>query len=160
MLRDCAKVIFVVALPAMFSLAACDEEKPKNVLKEAIDVQGSCSEDHVGQRDDYAGQIVRWQMADTGKSFRYGFLFKKGNLNDQILDEVTHPYVYHTPLQISFLEINIDTDEPKWTLHGVSDRAESPEDSVQGYNSTCDLEVVKRGMEIRLPMNLVGATKK
>src|ERR1700676_4977286 len=82
MLRGRAKVIFVLSLPAMFSLAACDEENPKNVLKEAIDVQGSCSEDHVGQRDDYAGQIVRWQMADTGKSFRYGFLFKKGNLND------------------------------------------------------------------------------
>jgi hypothetical protein len=39
---------------------------------EAIDVQGSCSEDHVAQHDDYAGQIVRWQMAATGKIMKYG----------------------------------------------------------------------------------------
>jgi hypothetical protein len=37
------------------------------VLKEVIDIQGTCSEDHVGQRDDYAGEIVRWQAVDTGK---------------------------------------------------------------------------------------------
>jgi hypothetical protein len=156
MIYDCAKIILIVALPAMFSLAACDDEKSQNVLKEAIDVQGSCSEDHVAKRDDYAGQIVRWQMADTGKIMKYGFVSKKGNFTDQILDEVTHPNVYHTPRQISFFEIDIDTDQPKWTLHGVSDRGESPQDPNQGYNSTCDLEVVKRGMEIRLPMNLAG----
>jgi hypothetical protein len=160
MLRDCAKISFVLALPAMVSLAACDEKKPENVLKAAIEVQETCSEDHVGQRDGYAGQVVRWQMADTGKVFTYGFLSKKGNLADHILDEVKHPYAYHTPQQISFLEVDIDTDQPKWTLHGVSDRGESPEDPIQGYNSTCDLEVVKRGMEIRLDMNLAGATKK
>ena len=47
------KVIFVMALTAM--MGACDEEKPKNILKEAIDVEGTCAEDHVGRRDDYAG---------------------------------------------------------------------------------------------------------
>jgi hypothetical protein len=146
-----------MALPAVLSLAACGKTEPKNVLKEAIDVQGTCSEDHVGQRDEYAGQIVRWQIADTGKIVTYGFLFKKGKLTDQIRDEVDHPYVYHTPRQISFLEINIDTGQPRWTLRGVSDRGESSEDAIQGYNSTCDLDVVKRGMEIRLPMDLAGA---
>jgi hypothetical protein len=59
-----ARCIFLVVLPAVCLLAACDEEKPKNVLKEAIDVQGTCREDHVQQSDEYAGQIVRWQMAD------------------------------------------------------------------------------------------------
>jgi hypothetical protein len=155
-----ANIIFIAVFPAAFSLVACDETKPENVLKEAIDVRGTCSEDHVRQRDEYDGQIVRWQMADTGKILTYGFLFKKGNLADQIRDEVTNPYVYHTPRQISFLEIEVDTDQPKWTLHGVSDRGESPEDAIQGYNSTCDLEVIKRGMEIRLPMDLAGAVKK
>jgi hypothetical protein len=58
MLRDCAEIIFVLALPAMFSLAACDEEKPENALKEAIDVQGTCSEDHVKQRDDYLRKLI------------------------------------------------------------------------------------------------------
>jgi hypothetical protein len=160
---DCAgqaRLIFLVALPAVFLLAGCDEEKPKNVLKEAIDVQGNCREDHVQQSDEYAGQIVRRQMADTGKIAAYGFVSKKGDLADHVIDEVTHPNVYHTPQQISFFDIDIDTSQPKWTLHGVSDRGTSPEDAIQGYNSTCSLEVVKRGMEIRLPMDLAGAIKK
>jgi hypothetical protein len=98
-------------------------------------------------------------MAGTVKISTYGFLYKKGNLADHILDEVNHPFVYHTPQQLSFLEIDIDTGQPKWTLHGVSDRGESPDDPIQGYNSTCDLEVVKRGMEIQPPMNPAGVVK-
>jgi hypothetical protein len=92
------------------AITACDEEKPANrdVLKEVIDVQGMCSEDHVGQRDNYAGQIVRWQAIDTGKVSTYGFLSRTGDLAQHVLDEVTHPHVYHTPEMISFLEINID----------------------------------------------------
>jgi hypothetical protein len=157
--RGMLKVL--VAVAAVLLLAACGEEKPKNVLKEAIDVQGTCREDHVQQSDEYAGQIVRWQMADTGKIAAYGFVLKKGDFADHVVGEVTHPNVYHTPQQISFLDtIDIDTSQPKWTLHGVSDRGTSPEDAIQGYNSTCSLEVVKRGMEIRLPMDLAGATKK
>lgn len=122
------------------------------MLKEVIDVQGTCSEDHVKQRDDYAGQIVRWQAVDTGKVSTYGFLFKKGDAAQHILDEVTHPTVYHTPETLSFLEIGIDTDQPKWVLHGISNRGgESSDSLISGYNSTCDLEVIKRGMEIRIP---------
>ncbi len=135
------------------AITACDEKKPEsqNVLKEVIDVQGACSEDHVKQRDDYAGQIVRWQAVDTGKVLTYGFLAKEGDLVQRALDEVTHPNVYHTPEMISFLEINIDTSQPKWVLHGVSNRGESSDGRISGYNSTCDLTVVKRGMEIRVP---------
>jgi hypothetical protein len=81
-------------------------------------------------------------------------------MTNQILDEVNHPYVYHTPREISFFEIGVDTDQPRWPLHGVSVRGESPEDSVQGCNSTCDLGVVKRGMEIRLQVDLAGAIKR
>jgi hypothetical protein len=122
------------ALPAVVLLAACDEEKPNNVLKEAIDVQGTCREDHVQHSDEYAGQIVRWQMADTGKIAAYGFVSKKGDLASHVIDEVTHPNVYHTPQQISFFDIDIDTSQPKWTLHGVSDLGASPEDAIQGYS--------------------------
>jgi hypothetical protein len=160
MIGDRTRAILIAVLPCIASLAGCEEEKPKNVLVEAIDVQGTCAEDHVGQHDDYAGQIVRWRMADSGKIVAYGFLFKRGDLIDQIKEEVDHPYVYHTPRQISFFEISADTSPPKWTLHGVSDRGEGPDDAVQGYNSTCDLEVIKRGMEIRLPMDLAGAIRK
>jgi hypothetical protein len=54
------RVFTLVAL--LISITACDEKKAetKYVLKEVIDVQGTCSEDHVGRRDNYAGQIVRW----------------------------------------------------------------------------------------------------
>jgi hypothetical protein len=135
------------------AVTACGEGKSKEqyVLKEVIDVQGTCSEDHVRQRDNYAGQIVRWQAIDTGKISTYGFLSKSGDVTQHVLDEVTHPTVYHTPERISFLEIDIDTDQPKWVLHGVSDREEDSSEPTRGYNSTCDLEVVKRGMEIRNP---------
>jgi hypothetical protein len=84
--------------------------------------------------------------------------YKNMRATDHILDEVNHPTVYHTPRQLSFLEIDIDTDQPKWTLHGVSDRGEIPENAIQGYNSTCELEVVKRGTEIRLPTNVAGSS--
>lgn len=144
------------------AVTACDEKKPDSryVLKEVIDVQGTCSEDHVRLRDNYAGQIVRWQAVDTGKVSTYGFLFKKEGDLAQILDEVTHPTVYHTPESLSFLEINIDTDQPKWVLHGVSDRGgESSDSPISGYDSTCELEVVKRGMEIRMPGEPHGAPK-
>lgn len=135
-------------------VTACDEKKPESqsALKEVIDVQGTCSEDHVKLRDNYAGQIVRWQAVDTGKVSTYGFLFKEGDLAQHILDEVIHPTVYHTPESLSFLEIDVDTDQPKWVLHGVSDRGSEDSDSpTSGYDSTCDVEVVKRGMEIRMP---------
>jgi hypothetical protein len=84
--------------------------------------------------------------------------YKNMRVTDHILDEVNHPTVYRTPRQLSFLEIDIDTDQPKWTLHGVSDGGESPEDAIQGYNSTCELEVLKRGTEIRLPTNVAGSS--
>jgi hypothetical protein len=75
---------------------------------------------------------------------------------------IDHPHVYHTPEIISLLEIDIATDQPKWVLHGVSDRekddGEDTSSSDIGYNSTCDLEVVKRGMEIHLPGMPQGAT--
>ena len=71
-------IVPISALFSILSLAACDEDKTENhyQLKEVIDVQGTCSEDHVGQRDNYAGQIVRWQTVETGKISTYGFLFK------------------------------------------------------------------------------------
>jgi hypothetical protein len=65
-----------------------------------------------------------------------------------MIDEVTHPTAYHTPQSLQFLGIDIDTDQPKWVLHGVSDRGEDPGEPIRGYDSTCDLDVVKRGMEL------------
>jgi hypothetical protein len=127
------------------TVASCDDEKPEYTLKEVIDVQGTCAEDHVGQEDHYAGQIVRWQSVKNGAVSTYGFL-SKPLLPKDVIDEATHPTVYHTPLTMSFMKIEIDTSQPAWVLHGVSDRGEESE---QGYDSTCELEVVKRGMEIR-----------
>jgi len=57
--------------------------------------------------------------------------------------------MYHTPSVVSFLEmeIDIDTNQPNWILHGVSDRGENS----QRYDSTCEVEVVKRGTEFHDP---------
>jgi hypothetical protein len=148
---------FPVTLGALFVLSviitSCSEEEPENhsVLKEVIDVQGSCWEDHVGQRDSYAGQIVRWQATDTGKVLTYGFLFKEGKLFEQLVEEVQNPTAYHTPHSLEFVPIEIDTDQPKWSLHGVSKRGEDDKGRTVGYDSTCNLDVVSRGMEIRPP---------
>ena len=58
------RVFTLVALSV--AVTACDEKKSDSqyVLKEVIDVRGTCSEDHVRQSDNYAGQIVRWQAVD------------------------------------------------------------------------------------------------
>jgi hypothetical protein len=63
---------------------------------------------------------------------------------ERTLDEVTHPTSYHPPSTISFMEADIDTNQSNWVIHGVSDRGENS----QGYDSTCEVDVVKRGMEI------------
>ncbi len=128
-----------------FMNAGCDDSKPKpkNTLKEVIDVRGTCWENHVLQKDIYAGQIVRWQAADTGKILTYGSVTIP-SYTERLLDEVTHPTVYHMPFVISFDQIDIDTEQPRWTIHGVSDRGEN----TQGYDSTCEVEVVKRGTDL------------
>jgi len=113
-------------------------------LKEFIDLQGECWENHVGQHAKYAGQIVRYQSVETGKISTYGFLFRPWSA-EQAIYETTHPTVYHTAAIMEFPEIGIGTDQPKWVIHGVSDRGEN----VQGYDSTCNVDVVKRGMELR-----------
>jgi hypothetical protein len=124
-------------------VAGCDDGKPKEqqTLKEVIDVQGTCWEVHVGQRDSYAGQIVRWQV--DGKILTYGFVSIPFSA-ERAIDEATHPTVYHTPPMVSFEEIEMDTDQPRWVLKGVSDRGENS----QGYDAMCELEVVKRGTKL------------
>jgi hypothetical protein len=138
-----AALIFVAL---SFMLAGCDEKKPERqaVLKEAIHVRGSCSEDHVGRPDTYAGQIVRWQTIETGQVLTYGFVMRSRWLQHAI-DEAMHPNSYHPPSTISFAHIEIDTSQPKWVLHGVS---EGDEDGSHSYDATCDIEVVERADKV------------
>jgi hypothetical protein len=104
-----------------------------------------CWENHVGQRDRYAGQIVRWQTVKTGEILTYGFLIIPFSV-ERTLDEVAHPTLYHPPSVISIMKIDIDTNQPNWVIHGVSNRDENS----QGYDSTCEVDVMKRGMEINM----------
>jgi hypothetical protein len=119
------------------------DDKPKSALLEVIDVQGVCWEDHVGKRDNYAGQIVRWQKLDTKQITAYGFV-NNGFSVERSLDEAKHPTTYHTPFMIELTNIDVDTDQPKWEVHGVSDHGANQ----QGYDSTCQLDVVKRGDKV------------
>jgi hypothetical protein len=68
--------MFATLTVVAMAMAGCGEEKSKDTLKEVIDVEGTCAEDHVGKQDHYAGQIVRWQSADTGEVNAYGFVTK------------------------------------------------------------------------------------
>jgi hypothetical protein len=137
--------VIVVAL----TLTSCSEqEAPNFTLLEVIDVQGTCFEDHVQKQDQYSGQIVRWQSKETGKIMTYGTVTKPLKA-EAIIEEAKHPTAYYTPYSLSFDQIGIDTSQPKWVLHGVSDRGEA--ESSYGYDSTCELAVMKRGMEIHKP---------
>jgi len=114
------------------TMSGCDEGKPKShyVLKEVIDVQGTCLENHVGQRDSYAGHIVHWQTVETGEMLTYGFVSIAFS-PERAIDEATHPTVYHMPSMISFSDIDIDTNQPKWVLHGVRTVVKSPKATTQ-----------------------------
>jgi hypothetical protein len=82
----------------------------------------------------------------------------EGDMTEHIVDEVKHPTVYHTPEQVKFSDIDIDTSQTTWVLHGISqalhriaDDSDSSDELTNDYDSTCNLEVTKRGMEIRPP---------
>jgi hypothetical protein len=79
-------------------------------------------EKDVHRPDDYTGQIVRWQIDETKKISTSGSVTNVNAFRrDRMRDEVTHPSVYRTPSYIQFTDIRIDTNQPQWTLHGVSE---------------------------------------
>ena len=116
--------VSVAAMTVTRSDSDAQTTKGEYKLIEAIDVQGECWEDRVGQHDKYAGQIVRYQSIETGKISTYGFLFRPWSA-EQAMDEVAHPTVYHTAAIMEFDDLDIDTNQPKWAIHGVSDRGEN-----------------------------------
>jgi hypothetical protein len=125
-------------------ISESDESKPKSkyIFIELIDVKGMCWEDHVGKRDSYGGHIVRWQEAKFGRGFTYGSVSIPFDPQRSI-DEATHPTTFHSPFMIEFADIRVDTSQPKWTLSAVS----SHTDGGPQYDSTCEVEVLKRGTE-------------
>jgi hypothetical protein len=131
---------------AAVALTACSNEETKSppVFKEAIRIKGTCSEDHVSRPDSYAGLIVRWQIAGTEEVSTYGSLMRLQQ-QQQILAEAFQPNAYHPPFMISFRQIDVDTSQTTWVLHGLSDRGE---DGSQGYYSTCNVEVVERSNKL------------
>jgi hypothetical protein len=141
-----------LALFACLSLIACNgKPAPQHhfTLLEVIDVKGTCYEDHARKPDGYAGQIVRWQDDETKQVATYGSVTNTGDLIRRAFDKANHPTVYQTPFMVDFSDIRIDTNQPKWMLHGISDsdRGEG-EDYESGYDSTCELAVLKRGREL------------
>ena len=144
---------FAAATLALFAslplaLMACNKPEPQHhyTLLEVIDVKGTCYEDHVRQSDNYAGQIVRWQDDETKQVSTYGSVTNTADLVQRTFDQVKHPTVYYTPFIVEFLDIRIDTSQPRWTLHGVS--GSNRENDGQGYDSTCELSVIRRGKEL------------
>jgi hypothetical protein len=62
------------------TIASCDEKKPENnyVLKEVIDVQGNCWEDHVGQHDSSLVKLFGGRQRTLERFPRTGSYLKKG----------------------------------------------------------------------------------
>jgi len=139
-----AGVVVIALLVATWivstSITKNENQKPKSVLLEVINVPGVCWEDHVGKRENYAGQFVRWQNINTKDITTHGFV-NNGFSTERLMDEVQHPTAHHPPFMIEFMHIDIDTDQTKWQVHGISDHGENK----QGYDSTCQFDVVKRG---------------
>jgi hypothetical protein len=124
-------------------LLGCDEKHPeqRSVFLEEISLRGTCSEDHVKVTDQYSGSVVRWQEKATGEIDTYGFVQADNGVSpERLIAEAERPTEYRTPFIVEFWDISIDTGLSHWTLHGVSDRGENE----QGYDSTCQLDVVGR----------------
>ena len=142
-------VILAAALPV--ALSACESEKPKtpSTLLEVIRVAGTCHEDHVDQSDGYAGEIVRWRNDDTKVVSTYGHVISTTGMGKRAIESAQHPTKYQAPFIVEFRGIQIDTNQPKWTIHGVSLGREVGSDGEieQGYDTTCELAVIKRGKE-------------
>lgn len=144
-------LLAIVTSLAVVALAFVDTIRPNKkegvqshyILKGFIDLEGECWEDHVGQWDKYAGKVVRWQSANTGRILTYGFVSRPISAT-RVINEAQPPTAYYTPPMIKLSEINIDTEQAKWVVKGVSDRGENE----QGYDSTCELEVLKRGTKL------------
>jgi hypothetical protein len=133
---------------AALALTACsneEKESPRVLIKEAFHVMGTCSEDHVSRRDDYAGLIVRSQSVSTGGAATYGFVQRMRPRQYLMEEMIMQPNAYHPPTAISFVLIDVDTSQRTWVLHGISERGE---DGSQGYNSTCNVEVVERSNKV------------
>ena len=136
-------IVGVAAVCLITLWAKRTSHAPPDILKEVISLQGTCSEDHANRKDTYVGSIVRWQTVATGRIRTYGYVALPFSA-ERATDEASHPTVYHPPNSISFDQIDIDTNQPNWQLHGVSVHGENGE----GLNSTCELVVTKRGMDI------------
>jgi hypothetical protein len=137
----------VLALCAALFLGACNNKPERHyTLLEVIDVKGTCYEDHVRKADGYAGQIVRWQNDETKQVSTYGHVTNTRNLVNRVSDEADHPTVYHTPFIVVFSDVPLDTNQAKWKLHGIS--VSDREDNDRGYDSTCELAVIRRGMKL------------
>ena len=73
------------------------------------------------------------------------------------MDEAKHPTQYQPPFIVEFMDIQIDTATDHWVLHGVSDSKNSDEDNdLDGYDTTCELDVVSRGTELPSSLPQVG----
>jgi hypothetical protein len=130
-------------------LSACDENSAKKLSYtqlEVIQVKGACHEDHTQQTDVYEGEITRSRNDETREVLTSGSVTSTRDISERVLEEVDHPTKYQPPFIVEFMDTQVDTNQPKLILHGVSvsDRG----DDEQGYDTTCELTVVKRDKKL------------
>src|SRR5436190_20439616 len=100
-----ARCVFALCA-AVLACAGCNE-RPREyyTLLEVVKLTGTCSEDHVGQADSYAGEVVRWKADSTGAIRTYGYVSETSGIGDGVLFSINNPTKYQTPDMVTFDEI-------------------------------------------------------
>jgi hypothetical protein len=142
---------------ALLLMAACDEKKEAkddSKLLEVIELHGTCKEDHATVAGDYDATVMRYETQEEGQAPRiltYGFAQSTRDFVKDTMEELKNggqnAGKYYPPFSIDLFNITLDTSQSHWVLHGMS----SADEGQTAYAATCDLTVVKRGMEIPKP---------
>ncbi len=131
-------------------ICGCQRETqrpPTNTVLEVLELKGACKEDHVSQWTSYDGDIVRSRSNETGKVATYGFVRISEGIPTLFRAELKHWTTYYPPEIISFEKLATNTTLRHFTIHGVSMRLNEEHD--HGYDSTCEMDVVKRGKTLQ-----------
>lgn len=138
----------IALLPLMVLVLGCKPNSPKDEYKliEFLRVEGSCSEDHVGQVESYTGELVHWYNKTRDTHSRYGSVHAWNQLDvDAIFAASQDPHSYVAPFTVEFSDISADRFAGQtMSLTGVSTHLGDGETEGASYRATCQLTVLER----------------
>jgi hypothetical protein len=138
----------IALLSLMLLVLGCKPNSPKDEyeLIEFLRVEGSCSEDHVGQVESYAGDLVHWYNKTRDTHSRYGAVHNWTQIDvDKLVARSQDPYSYVAPFTVEFSDISADQFAGQTMgLSGVSTHVGDGETEGPSYRATCRLTVLER----------------